>query len=153
MRRFSLALAAVATIALGATAASAADLGQRPVYKAQPALVVAAYNWSGFYIGGHLGYGWSKTDVHDLVTGASGSADPSGFLAGGQIGFNWQTGAFVFGIEGDGSWTNAERLEDLFQRRGHDDGAQLVRDADGPRRLRGRQLALVRQGRRRLVRR
>ena len=108
MRRFTLALAAVATIALGATAASAADLGQRPVYKAQPQMVVAAYNWSGFYIGGHLGYGWSKTDVHDHLTGLSGSADPSGFLAGGQIGFNWQTGAFVFGIEGDGSWTNAD---------------------------------------------
>jgi len=108
MRRFTLALAAVATIALGATAASAADLGQRPVYKAQPPMVVAAYNWSGFYIGGHLGYGWSKTDVHDHLTGLSGSADPSGFLGGGQIGFNWQTGAFVFGIEGDGSWTNAD---------------------------------------------
>ena len=108
MHRFTLALAAVATIALGATAASAADLGQRPVYKAQPPMVVAAYNWSGFYIGGHLGYGWSKTDVHDHLTGLSGSADPSGFLAGGQIGFNWQTGAFVFGIEGDGSWTNAD---------------------------------------------
>jgi outer membrane immunogenic protein len=108
MRRFTLALAAVATIALGATAASAADLGQRPVYKAQPQMVVAAYNWSGFYIGGHLGYGWSKTDVHDHLTGLSGSADPSGFLGGGQIGFNWQTGAFVFGIEGDGSWTNAD---------------------------------------------
>src|SRR4051794_37396907 len=45
MRRFTLALAAA--VALGVTAASAADLGQRPVYKAQPA-PVAIYNWSGF---------------------------------------------------------------------------------------------------------
>jgi outer membrane immunogenic protein len=108
MRRFSLALAAVATIAIGATAASAADLGQRPVYKAPAPMVVAAYNWSGFYVGGHLGYGWANTDVHNVITGGSGSTDLSGFLLGGQIGFNWQAGAFVFGIEGDGSWTNAE---------------------------------------------
>ena len=39
------------------------------------------------------------------VTSAS---DPEGFLGGAQIGFNWQTGAFVFGIEGDWSWTNAD---------------------------------------------
>ena len=108
MRRFTLALAAVATIALGATAASAADLGQRPVYKAQPAPIMAAYNWSGFYVGGHLGYGWGRGDLSDVITGVSTSADTDGFLAGGQIGFNWQTGAFVFGVEGDWSWTNAD---------------------------------------------
>ena len=62
MRRFTLALAA-ATLALGVTAASAADLGQRPVYKAQPAPIMAAYNWSGFYVGGHLGYAWGSEEV------------------------------------------------------------------------------------------
>ena len=62
MRRFTLALAA-ATLALGITAASAADIGQRPVYKAQPAPMMAAYNWSGFYVGGHLGYAWGSEEV------------------------------------------------------------------------------------------
>ena len=42
------------------------------------------------------------------ITGITGNTDPSGFLGGAQIGFNWQTGAFVFGIEGDWSWTNAD---------------------------------------------
>lgn len=107
MRRFTLALAA-ATLALGVTAASAADLGQRPVYKAQPAPIMAAYNWSGFYVGGHLGYAFGREDVRDVLTGLSSATDPEGFLGGAQIGFNWQTGAFVFGVEADWSWTNAD---------------------------------------------
>jgi outer membrane immunogenic protein len=107
MRRFTLALAA-ATLALGVTAASAADLGNRPVYKAQPAPVMAAYNWSGFYVGGHLGYAWGREELRDVITGVTGPSDPDGFLGGAQIGFNWQTGAFVFGVEGDWSWTNAD---------------------------------------------
>lgn len=107
MRRFTLALAA-ATLALGVSAVSAADLGQRPVYKAQPAPVMAAYNWSGFYVGGHLGYAWSSEDARSTLTGITGVTDPDGFLGGAQIGFNWQTGAFVFGIEADWSWTNAD---------------------------------------------
>jgi len=107
MRRFTLALFAAA-VALGVTAANAADLGQRPVYKAAPAPMMAAYNWSGFYVGGHLGYGWSSEEARFATNGLSGATDPSGFLGGAQIGFNWQTGAFVFGVEGDWSWTNAD---------------------------------------------
>jgi outer membrane immunogenic protein len=106
MRRFTLALAA-ATVALGVTAASAADLGQRPVYKAQPA-PVAIYNWSGFYIGGHAGYAWGREEITDNITGLVAATDPSGFLAGAQVGYNWQVGQWVFGIEGDWSWTNAD---------------------------------------------
>ena len=34
------------------------------------------------------------------------SFDLSGFIGGGQLGCNWQFGAWVFGIEGDGSATN-----------------------------------------------
>jgi len=105
MRRFTLALAAV--VALGVTAASAADLGQRPVYKAQPA-PIAIYNWSGFYVGGHLGGAWGREDIRDNITGLTGKTDPSGFLGGAQVGYNWQVGQWVFGIEGDWSWTNAD---------------------------------------------
>jgi len=42
------------TAALGVGVASAADLGMRPYTKA-PAFVDALYNWSGFYVGGHVG--------------------------------------------------------------------------------------------------
>jgi outer membrane immunogenic protein len=106
MRRFTLALAA-AVVALGVTGASAADLGQRPVYKAQPA-PVAIYNWTGFYVGGHLGGAWGREDIQDAITLVTGKTDPSGFLGGAQVGYNWQAGQWVFGIEGDWSWTNAD---------------------------------------------
>ena len=73
-----------------ATAASAADMQARPYSKAPPAAVVAAYNWSGFYIGAMGGYGWD-------------SGNSSGGFGGGTIGYNWQLPAsqFVFGIEVD----------------------------------------------------
>jgi outer membrane immunogenic protein len=35
--------------------------------------------------------------------------DNTSFLAGGQIGYNWQSGAWVFGIEADGSWRELEQ--------------------------------------------
>jgi outer membrane immunogenic protein len=76
-----------------ATAASAADLRARPYAKAAPpAAVVAAYNWSGFYIGAMGGYGWGGSD-----------SDASGGFGGGTVGYNWQFpgSQFVFGVEVD----------------------------------------------------
>ena len=32
--------------------------------------------------------------------------DMDGFIGGGRIGFNYQAGMMVFGIEGEGSWSN-----------------------------------------------
>jgi outer membrane immunogenic protein len=69
------------------------------------------YNWSGFYIGGHIGGLWGDKDWTDVTLPPAISLlshDVSGFLAGGQAGFNFQSGAFVFGIEGQWSWTNAD---------------------------------------------
>ena len=93
--------------------AQAADL--RPAYKAQP-VTPAVHNWSGFYVGGHLGYGWGKADT-SFNPGPSPAVfvnlaptvldpDPNGAIAGGQIGFNWQAGQWVYGIEADISWTD-----------------------------------------------
>jgi outer membrane immunogenic protein len=107
------------TLGLGALAlatmslpSSAADLGARPVGKAPVIAPVALYNWSGFYIGGHIGGVWGDKDWTDVtfpgLAFADGSSEISGFLAGGQAGFNWQAGAWVFGIEGQVSWTNAD---------------------------------------------
>ena len=48
-------LGTVAVVALGAAApAMAADLAARPYTKA-PAYAAPIYNWTGFYIGGHVG--------------------------------------------------------------------------------------------------
>ena len=91
--------------ALLSSSAMAADLS-RPVYKAPPAgALPVAYDWTGFYVGGHVGYGWAKKDWQDSFGLYNLSTNPNGFLGGGQVGFNYQIGQFVLGAEGDFSWT------------------------------------------------
>lgn len=75
-------------------------------------------NWSGFYIGGNLGYAWSSphatasnfppfTVVAPLTSPTFGAPNPSGgldldgIIGGGQIGWNVQSGIWVFGLEAD----------------------------------------------------
>jgi outer membrane immunogenic protein len=102
MRQLTAAVMAI-LIALS-SAVQAADMA-RPVLKAVPPTPVATtYNWTGFYVGGHAGWGWAHNRFHDLATGLD-AADffANGGFAGGQIGYNWQSGAWVFGIEGEGS--------------------------------------------------
>jgi outer membrane immunogenic protein len=108
-------LASVALVALGvAVPASAADLGVRRGPAVAPIAVAPIYNWTGFYIGGHVGWAHAEHDVvFDPIFGfgtvTSGSAD--GFLGGGQVGFNYQVGQFVFGVEGQFSWTDLSRRD------------------------------------------
>jgi outer membrane immunogenic protein len=110
MKRVLVALAAAVAMS---SSAYAADLGAKPVYKAPPVAVM--YNWSGVYIGGHVGWGWQDADatllsqpVPAFPLGSVFNTRADGLLAGGQIGVNWQTGNWVFGLEGDFSWTNAD---------------------------------------------
>lgn len=63
-------------------------------------------NWTGLYVGAHGGYGLSRIPgVYD-DSGNSGAfaINPRGFAGGGQIGYNWQSGAWVYGLEADGTW-------------------------------------------------
>jgi outer membrane immunogenic protein len=95
MRRFRFAgLAAVAVFGF-ASVASAADM---PV----KASVYAPYNWSGFYIGGNIGGGWSNTNLTntvsdgaiawpDLAPGQGIGYNNNGVVGGGQIGVNFQS--------------------------------------------------------------
>jgi outer membrane immunogenic protein len=103
-------LIAAAASLLIATPTIAADL---PVKAPRAAPVVAAvYNWTGFYIGGHAGYGWGQTDstiLEDTNFFPAGTVNTNkfdGFLAGGQVGANYQAGQWVFGIEADFSWAD-----------------------------------------------
>jgi outer membrane immunogenic protein len=101
----------IVMLALPATSASAADM---PVKAPRPAPVAAAvYSWTGFYIGGHVGYGWGEFDTTAVTATGSFPAgfqfatrEPNGILAGGQIGFNYQTGNVVLGVEAQGSWAD-----------------------------------------------
>jgi outer membrane immunogenic protein len=96
--------ACLAVLGLAATA-DAADLPRRYDPVPQRAFV-PVYNWTGFYIGAHGGYGWADTGWTDTVIPGSFGHNSDGFLAGGQIGFNYQINTLVFGIEGDLSWAD-----------------------------------------------
>lgn len=87
----------------------AADLPP-PAYKAPPLLTpVPVFSWTGFYIGPHVGYGWSR------FSGDGGDARTAkGFLGGVQAGYNYQIGQFVLGVEGEYSWADVKDEEPLF---------------------------------------
>ena len=95
------------SISLGTVASVAvADL---PVYTKAP-IPAATYNWTGFYLGGNIGYSWGRSattqTLNDATTGvalatASSTFDLDGVIGGGQIGYNVQIGNWVWGIEAD----------------------------------------------------
>lgn len=63
-------------------------------------VAMAQGNWSGGYVGVHLGGAWTSTDWADVSLLAEPvSTDASGFIGGGHIGFLQQYNGIVFGIE------------------------------------------------------
>jgi outer membrane immunogenic protein len=70
--------------------------------------VAVVYSWTGFYIGGHVGGGWSAFKGMDPAVPGDPwtSVNTSGVLAGGQLGFNYQIGSVVLGAEGSYAWSN-----------------------------------------------
>ena len=88
--------------------AYAADLPQPPPQAPAVYVPVVApvYNWGGIYVGinGGWGFGTSKWNVGPTTpfpAGLSSSVDDNGGVVGGTLGVNFQSGAFVFGAEGD----------------------------------------------------
>ena len=75
---FKLIKAGVAAVALLATpfAAVAADI-RPPVYKGVPRSVISYYNWTGFYVGGTVGYGIGTSDW-DLAPASARQHQPEG---------------------------------------------------------------------------
>jgi outer membrane immunogenic protein len=105
-------VAALALVAAGP--AAAADMPVKaPVYKAAPANV-AVYNWTGFYVGGNVGYLDYRAEYDQPTVSAVSASryvtwDSDGGVAGGTVGFNWQfASAWVIGVEGDWDWSNAK---------------------------------------------
>src|SRR5258708_39888083 len=97
MKKFLLATAALA--ALGATApALGADLGARPYYNKAPAYAAPLYNWTGFYIGGHVGGAFSGSNAFNGLVLSDYSAR---LMGGGPAAAHWQfTPHWVLGAEG-----------------------------------------------------
>ena len=97
--------------------AAASDL---PV-KAPPPPVTTAYDWTGVYVGGHVGYAAGSSRWSAMPTGAgplqSGSLDlfnsfnafngTGSYFAGFQAGYNYMTPSrWLFGVEADVSFPN-----------------------------------------------
>jgi len=112
-------LASAAFVLFAGTSALAADMR----LKAPPP--PPAFSWTGFYVGGNLGYSWGRasTDLTETVittatittlagtpiasatatttSVGSDTAKLNGALGGFQAGYNWQVDRTVWGLEGD----------------------------------------------------
>jgi outer membrane immunogenic protein len=66
------------------------------------------FDWTGFYVGGHVGSGVMHGTLGLPPSGfpIAGPIPPldfraDGFLGGGQLGYNWQWASWVLGVEAD----------------------------------------------------
>ena len=94
MRRLSVAsIAVVSAVALTQVALAADMPVKAPAYKAP--IAAPYYDWSEFYVGGHVGYIWGRTRVEEdgVVTEPNASTD--GVIGGALAGYNWQNGPWV----------------------------------------------------------
>jgi outer membrane immunogenic protein len=113
MRKFLLGTAALIGLA---SPAMAADM-RLPLRQA-PA--VPAWNWTGCFVGGHVGGLWAqKKDWTVRTPGGAffgqslGGHDDDGWLGGAQAGCDYQfAGGFVIGVQGDYAWADAEGSHD-----------------------------------------
>src|ERR1043165_5536334 len=104
-------------MALGALATAGSVQAADLPLKAAPRAVAPApgFDWSGIYIGAHMGGGWATNDISDPGLGIIGvllgvppvqTTDSSGILGGLQAGWNYQIGRLVLGTEVDFSWAD-----------------------------------------------
>ena len=103
-------LATVALVALAAPALGA-DMGPRSYNKA-PVYAAPLYNWTGFYLGAHLGGAFSgSNNFNGLVLSDYSARLLGGFQAGADYQFapNW-----VVGAEGQYSWLGKNNLNATF---------------------------------------
>lgn len=94
-------------LVIASAAATAADL--RLPAKASIA-AVPAFSWTGCYVGAHVGGTNISTSIATNFEGTGRTADDNGtgVIAGGQLGCNYQQGNWMFGVEGEGAWSNGK---------------------------------------------
>ena len=119
-----------------AAAGKAAMLVKAPIIAAGP------MNWTGFYVGGHLGGGWSDANWSDpfgTTISPSGAPNMPGFgdathatgpLGGGQIGANWQIGQWVVGAEASASAADLRGDNTCFSGIGGINCEHIVKDLE-----------------------
>jgi outer membrane immunogenic protein len=116
MKNIAIGIAVIAVL-IG-TPALAADMPLKA-----PPPPAPTYNWTGFYVGGNVGYGWSDPTVSftpndvaslDFICNSFGfpTCPPATFsnhgaLGGLQAGYNYQLNqSWVAGVEADFQWSN-----------------------------------------------
>jgi high affinity Mn2+ porin len=105
-----------------ARAATAADLSAVMAMKAPPAVSSPAYDWSGFYVGGHLGYAWGNSNWSiPPLSGSFGLFEPynafsgnGSYFGGIQIGYDFMLpNRIVIGAEADASFPSFPNLNGI----------------------------------------
>jgi outer membrane immunogenic protein len=109
MKKLALILTAIAAFS---GSALAADLPMKAPAAVPP---VPVWSWTGFYLGGNVGYliendqgnTFFTQPAATFVTGQQFNAASRSFVGGVQGGYNWQVSSWVLGIEADWDWTNS----------------------------------------------
>lgn len=111
MWRFARFVLLSTTLSVFSLSAMAADLPSR-MEPVAPVAYVPAFSWTGFYLGGELG--WIQPNPN-YTTGAlllgspfivTSASDKNGLTYGILAGYNYQIGQLVVGVEGDfQGWT------------------------------------------------
>ncbi len=115
MKSILLATTAVAVVYAGT--ANAADL---PMKAVAPAAIPVS-NWSGPYIGAHIGAGrMSESATHTgpfreqgepCMYNAGCVASATGVVGGVEVGYDWQDRYFVYGVAADWTWTDLKHTQ------------------------------------------
>lgn len=105
---------------LASTPAFSADIASQPFTKAAP---MPVQTWTGFHVGGNVGYGIGRNPSTAGLPGFFGNPippvetfiqAPNGALGGLQAGYDVQFGAMVLGIEGDWQWSAQKTSSCVF---------------------------------------
>jgi len=102
--KFKTLVASVALSVLGTAVAGAADMPVKAPPPPPPPVPI--FSWTGFYVGGNIGGGWSRNTWTDtiLLTSFNNGGNNGAFIGGGQVGVNYQVNNFVIGGEWDFDW-------------------------------------------------
>lgn len=106
--KFAVLAALIVSASSGASFAADAITTTEPAPAPLP--VASAYNWSGAYIGGQIGYGWGNDKWSFQGIDYTVPAKPDGFLGGIYGGYNWQVGnGFVLGADADFTFSGMKK--------------------------------------------